>query len=64
MNSIKEIKVKKKNAYRPSFTALVLLAELCLYASLYFALKSGNEPVTALVTGMIVLGYVGLIWKK
>ena len=64
MKPLQEMQVKKKDAFRPGFTTWVLFAELCLYACLYFALKSGNVPVTALVIGMIVLGYFGLVWQK
>jgi hypothetical protein len=64
MNTSQELKEKKKETMRPSFIAMVLVAELLLNASLYFALKSGNQIVTVFLVGLIVLGYLGLVWHK
>jgi hypothetical protein len=64
MNTNQELKEKKKETIGPSFTAVVLVAELLLNASLYFALKSGNQIATAFLVGLIVLGYIGLVWHK
>jgi hypothetical protein len=64
MNTSQELNEKKKGTMRPSFTAMVLVAELFLNASLYIALKSGNQIVTAFLVGLIVLGYLGLVWHK
>lgn len=48
-------------ALSPHLVAFILLAELFLNASLYFALKSGWDLVTALLFGFIILGYFGLV---
>ena len=64
MNRFKDLKVKVKANIRSRLTAFILLAELFLNASLYFALKSDNELFTAVLVGLIVLGYLGLVWHK
>ena len=61
MNPIKELKEKVKVAIVSRLVAIFLLSELFLYASLYFALKSNNEPLTVLLIGLIMLGYLGLV---
>jgi uncharacterized protein YqgC (DUF456 family) len=64
MKTSQELNEKKKGTMRPSFIAMVLVAELVSNASLYFALKSGNKIVTAFLVGLIVLGCLGLVWHK
>jgi hypothetical protein len=58
------IKNKYISAISPRLVGFILLAELFLNASLYFALKSGHDLLTALLFGLIVLGYLGLVLLK
>ncbi len=51
-------------AIRPRLIAFILLAELILNASLYFALKSGYGLLTATLFALIILGYFVLMLQK
>lgn len=64
MHRFEESKEKVKAIVGSHLVAIILIAELLLNASLYFALKSDNEPLIALLLGFILLGYFGLIWQK
>ena len=57
-------KEKVKAIISSHLVAIILIVELFLNASLYFALKSDNEPLIASLLGFIVLGYFGLVWQK
>ncbi len=62
MKPLEPLKEKGKVLVGSRIVPIILLSELFLNASLYFALKSNHEPVSILLVGLIVLGYLGLVW--